>query len=148
MPLIFVYVVAKYTDKFSFLDGSKNWVLFVGSKIDSWSFTGYLISIESKRSVLCNKRYLYRLAYFISTNPTSHISCSNSIGVASLVLILESCCPENRNPKCVMAKLSKNVPLCSLDIGSVYARVEFIVVSSPRDKMFNTALVTSAHYFI
>jgi len=45
-----------------------------------------MISSIPNRSVMCQKRFLYPLGYDISTNTTSHLSYSNSSGVASLVL--------------------------------------------------------------
>ena len=48
-----------------------------------------------------------------------------------------------------MVMLRKIDPLYFLDIGSVYPRVEGLVVTFPLDKMlFNTAFIACAHYFI
>ena len=47
-----------------------------------------------------------------------------------------------------MAMLRKNDPLYFRNIGNVYPRIKRFVVSPPLDEMlFNTVLVTCAHYF-
>jgi len=55
--------------------------------MDSFSFTGKK-TCESKRIVLCRKRFLYPLGYDISTKPISLSLASNSNGVANLVVKL------------------------------------------------------------